>query len=74
MVEPPSSALCRLCRHFRGPSASRLTCDAFPLGIPRAVLDGRADHRRPYPGDDGIRFEPVAAPPAAEPVLAVGLS
>jgi hypothetical protein len=33
-------------------------CDAFPHGIPEEIIWEGADHRRPYPGDRGIRFEP----------------
>jgi hypothetical protein len=33
-------------------------CDAFPAGIPEAILSNEADHRRPIVGDHGIRFEP----------------
>ena len=56
--------LCAACRHLRSASGRRLTCDAFPLGIPRAILDGRVDHRVPYPGDDGLRFAPADDMPA----------
>jgi hypothetical protein len=33
-------------------------CGAFPDGIPRPILDNEADHRKPFDGDRGIRFEP----------------
>lgn len=33
-------------------------CRAFPGLIPSAIVENRFDHRKPYPGDDGIRFEP----------------
>lgn len=32
-------------------------CDAFPNGIPMSILLSEADHRLPYPGDNGILFE-----------------
>jgi len=45
--------MCDYCRHAEGPA-----CRAFPDGIPRAILSGEYDHRREYPGDGGVRFEP----------------
>lgn len=60
----PQSQQCLFCAHYRG----ALSCDAFPLGIPPTILKGQHNHRKPYPGDGGIRYEPVEdAPPAAIP-------
>lgn len=53
---------CAFCEHFRSPldqgdGTGGPTCDAFPLGIPDPIWLGEADHREPYPGDGGVRFE-----------------
>ena len=58
---------CQTCRHWRG---GNQTCDAFPgphvdddgnfvggLEIPYEIWIGDFDHRLPYEGDNGIRFE-----------------
>jgi hypothetical protein len=51
--EPP---MCMGCAHRDRRHTRDLVCSAFPDGIPAAILQGGADHRRPYPGDHGIRF------------------
>ncbi len=45
--------MCNHCKH----NHRDLTCDAFPERIPRGIIR-RGEHNTPYPGDNGIRFEP----------------
>lgn len=52
---PTFSEICTFCQHWK-PIAGR-ACDAFPDGIPLEIWLGENDHRAPYPGDHGIRFE-----------------
>mgnify|MGYP005851485489 CR=1 FL=1 len=48
---------CFACRHFH----KGIRCAALPNGIPTAILEMEHDHRQPYPGDNGIRWEPAEA-------------
>ena len=50
--------LCLFCDRFGGTvvDADPLKCLAFPDGIPQPILRSEADHRKPFDGDNGIRF------------------
>jgi len=50
---------CISCRHFDGEDLSKNSCAAFPAGIPDAIMENRADHRRAFEGDGGIRYESI---------------
>lgn len=51
---------CAFCKHLRKATHEEpLTCDAFPEGIPEPIATTKVEHVEPYPGDNGIRFEPL---------------
>jgi hypothetical protein len=53
-----ATPICSLCKHFRDVVFPGATYDAYPDGIPPAILSWEHDHRVPFPGDKGILFEP----------------
>ena len=70
---PPPPEQCEACKHFRGlqipehlpadvagmEDLDDYVCDAFPDGIPEEIAGGTFDHRNAFPGDRGIRLEPM---------------
>lgn len=61
---------CFRCKHYRRELVASVACDAFPnpietdwnafpCAIPKEIIDGVFDHIKPYPGDNGIQYEPV---------------
>ena len=52
---------CATCRHFYRANFGGNYCDAFPKspGIPAAIITGEHDHREPFPGDNGVRYQPI---------------
>lgn len=59
--------VCLKCRHYhKGEAQEGFTCTAFPDGIPDAIYEGENNHTRPYPGDNGIQFEPLKQQPEKE--------
>jgi hypothetical protein len=57
-VAPP---ICGGCKNLTSPDLREPRCTAFPDGIPNEILLSRADHRQPFAGDNGIRFDPKDA-------------
>ena len=51
--------LCQHCRWYDHAHPGLGRCKAFPNHIPVAILTNEFDHTEPFPGDHGIRFEPI---------------
>lgn len=56
MIQSP---ICLNCWHFNKNDREANTCEAFPDGIPRSILDSELEHREHINGDHGIQFNPV---------------
>ena len=50
-----TSDQCAICKHHLGLQQ----CKAFPMRIPQRIYSGEHDHREPFQGDNGIRWEPL---------------
>jgi hypothetical protein len=52
--------ICNRCAHYiRDRHVKTATCEAFPGGIPKAILTGKVDHHKPYKGDRGFQFKEI---------------
>jgi hypothetical protein len=51
--------ICAWCKRYRAPEqlGDPPTCEAFPNGIPAKIREDGFDHRKPFKGDGGVRFE-----------------
>ena len=56
MMQTGKSNQCLSCYWYIGDIGTDLACAAFPRGIPDGIFLGRIDHRLPYPGDHGLRW------------------
>lgn len=54
--------LCFYCKHLHQTTTpgKALTCEAFPTGVPEEIAFGDVVHDKPYPGDNGIQYEPIS--------------
>jgi len=51
--------ICYECINFFGMDGDEFICKAYPKGIPEKIITGEHDHTKPFPGDNGIQFEPI---------------
>lgn len=60
--------MCEGCARRRAEDRARQDiygCEAYPDGIPMPIVLNDVDHRKPYRGDHGMRFDPSDGTSAA---------
>ena len=53
----PLTPYCATCSRFDKLDFDKPSCEAYPVKIPDKIFLERFDHRKPFPGDNGIRYE-----------------
>ncbi len=61
--EPIVPPICVTCIHHRGAMWQGGHCEAFPGGIPPAILRNDVDHRKPAEDDNGVQWSQDPAAP-----------
>jgi len=51
---------CATCARFNREDKMQEVCEAFPKGIPEEIIGGSNNHRKPFPGDKGLIWKPIA--------------
>ena len=59
IVGNPSDLVVSQCTFCANRSPDGTRCKAFPRGIPADILYNRHDHTAPFPGDNGVLYQPV---------------
>ena len=56
-MQLPETAPCIICKWLTALPAGEVTCKAFPKRIPKEIIYGLNDHKKPFKGDNGIQFK-----------------
>lgn len=51
---------CVFCKHFNRDERARMTCAAFPNGIPKDIQEVKVIHTDQYPADNGVQYEALS--------------
>lgn len=59
IVGNPNELKVSQCTFCASRSPDGTACKAFPGGIPFELLYNEYDHRMEFPGDNGVRYQPI---------------